>query len=169
MIGRIIVYVVLILAFVQVAQSYVSDEASNAESIHIGQITLDDVLKAIGDNKKVVFIDAREMAEYQEGHIPGAMRMPLRDINNENVSRIPEGDIVIAYCLKDFRGFETAKALSRKGLKNVYVMKPHGLNAWKKHNLPLAKGGKNQEQVAVTKLKSCASDLKSCTEKRREG
>ncbi|MGB7996993.1 MAG: rhodanese-like domain-containing protein [Photobacterium halotolerans] len=84
----------------------------------------------------VLFIDTREPDEYAESHIPGAINIPLREINELNVSDMEGYGYVVPYCLKDFRGFETAKALQNKGLKNVVLMEPAGLNGWRSAGLP---------------------------------
>ncbi|WP_164833039.1 hypothetical protein [Vibrio mytili] len=48
-------------------------------------------------------------------------------------------DYIVPYCLKDFRGFETAKVLKNKGLKNVVLMEPAGFNGWRSAGLPTEK------------------------------
>ena len=38
-----------------------------------------DALGAMAAGRKVVFVDVREADEFMEGHIPGAINVPLRD------------------------------------------------------------------------------------------
>ncbi|WP_415679254.1 rhodanese-like domain-containing protein [Vibrio mytili] len=88
---------------------------------------------------KVLFIDTREPDEYAESHIPDAINVPLRELKNVDPTSWNKYDYIVPYCLKDFRGFETAKVLKNKGLKNVVLMEPAGFNGWRSAGLPTEK------------------------------
>jgi len=88
------------------------------------------------EGKRVIFVDAREDREFTEERIPGAINITLRDIPQYKNEIAQSGDIVVAYCLKDFRGYEVAKALKANGLENVYTMAVPGLNGWKASEFP---------------------------------
>ncbi|MEA2023147.1 MAG: rhodanese-like domain-containing protein [Actinomycetota bacterium] len=74
-------------------------------------------------------IDVRTTAEYEEGHIPGAVNIPLRTLA-ANVDKIPTDTQVYVYCKS---GFRAAQALSSLGMlgytTNVLSYKP-GWNGW---------------------------------------
>lgn len=128
----------------------------------IPTVSQQELLERIDHGEQVVFVDAREAAEHHEEHIPGATDLPLRDVNPETVKALHGKPVVVAYCLKDFRGFELAKALTRAGVENVYVMGKSGINGWKALGLPIT-GGKAglSEAVAIEKLGQCAR-TKTC-------
>lgn len=95
-------------------------------------------------NGKVLFIDTREPEEYREGHIPGAINSRLADIDDLDVEDLSKYEYIVPYCLKDFRGFEVARALKEKrGLHNVVMMNPSGLAGWKSQNLPTIRSREN--------------------------
>ena len=101
----------------------------------------EDVAQMIRDGKKVVLVDVREPQEYTEKHIPGAISMPVREttkLTDEELAKMADADVVIPYCLKDFRGFEGAKALHNQGVKNVGLFKGYGIKSWDKAKLPEA-------------------------------
>lgn len=107
-----------------------------SEGLNIDVVTVADLKKTISDGNQVVFIDAREWKEFNEGHIPDAIHLPLREaknIDSDKVSKFQQADWVVPYCLKDFRGYEVARTLKGKGVLNVRLIKGFGLSAWKKN------------------------------------
>lgn len=64
--------------------------------------------------------------------------MEARDVDAFDASIYADADLVIPYCLKDFRGFEGAKKLQAQGLDNVGLVEGFGINAWKRAELPIA-------------------------------
>jgi rhodanese-related sulfurtransferase len=86
----------------------------------------------------VVFIDVREPQEFDEFHIPGAVSIPLYRLHDADLEFVRGADVVVAYCLKDFRGWEGARILLDRGVPNVRVLQGFGTGAWKKDDLPLA-------------------------------
>ena len=98
----------------------------------------DDVARMMAEGKNVIFVDVREPAEYAQYHVPGALSIPLRDVAGTDPSRFSGADLVIPYCLKDFRGFEGARALQGLGIENVGLVEGFGINAWKRADLPTA-------------------------------
>jgi rhodanese-related sulfurtransferase len=75
------------------------------------------------------------------------VKMPLRaTISSEELSVLPKDATLIAYCIKDFRGYEVARALRRAGY-NVHVMDDPGLQGWKKAKLPTAGERPNSSDV----------------------
>jgi rhodanese-related sulfurtransferase len=99
--------------------------------------------------QRVVFVDVREPAEFEEFRIPGALSMPLRTLYRGDLRQLDGADVVVAYCLKDFRGFEGSKTLLRRGIPNVVVIDGFGIKTWKKHKLPVAGrfNGKSDEEA----------------------
>jgi rhodanese-related sulfurtransferase len=132
----------------------------------VSSISIDTVLEKIAQDKKVVFVDARERPEYVESHIPGALDLPLRDIDEATPAAIGAPDLVIAYCIKDFRGYEVARRLQEVGVPNVHIMRPYGLNGWKDHGLPLTTEGSTSERLALDRLQRCARQQEECKGKR---
>jgi len=122
---------------------------------------INNLLEMIAKGKKVVFVDTREEPEYDEFHIPGAVNIRLRDISPETAAQFAMADLVISYCIKDFRGYEVAQALHRVGVQPVGIMKPYGLKGWKDLGLPVAERDVVSDEVALTILQQCAQQ-KAC-------
>ncbi|MGZ8944049.1 MAG: rhodanese-like domain-containing protein [Methylococcaceae bacterium] len=129
-------------------------------------VTSDEILAQINRGAKVVFIDARESTEFEENHLPGALNLTLREVPDTIASRFKDADLVVTYCLKDFRGYELGRALQARGLQNVRLMKDHGINGWKKNALPIAGRLGLPEKEALARLQVCAQDKNQCLQKK---
>ncbi|PAU76996.1 hypothetical protein CK501_15635 [Halovibrio salipaludis] len=121
------------------------------------------VLEAIASDKDVVFVDTREDQEYQASRIPGALNIKLREVNEQTAERLSNADMVVSYCLKDFRGYEVARKLLRNGVEHSTVMKPHGFVGWQKLGLPIHAGDESEQQ-AIDRLSQCARSGNKCME-----
>jgi rhodanese-related sulfurtransferase len=121
-----------------------------------------DVLREVSLGKRIIFVDTREDEEYDEVHLPGAQVLRLRDVNQKNVNALLKADLVVPYCVKDFRGFEVAKSLKQHGIERVATLSPSGLKGWLDADLPVA--GKNalDEQAAIAALMQCAMEPLRC-------
>ena len=138
--------------------------AAGPEVQLIPVVSKEELLSMIGEGKRVVFVDAREPAEFEEEHIPGAINLTVRDINELTPELIGEADLVIGYCLKDFRGYEVAKALHNVGVENVRTIATPGLNGWKAQRLPIYSASGLTDDQAVAKLMECAKAKGHCKE-----
>ncbi|MEC9358315.1 MAG: rhodanese-like domain-containing protein [Pseudomonadota bacterium] len=130
--------IALALAFTQRPEAMSNQDADQAV---VRTMTIDEIIQLQEEGARVVFIDAREIREYREGHIPGAHNLPLwklaRDTDSAPISELAAADLVVPYCAKDFRGFEVARALREHGVQNVALMAEHGLAAWTREGLPI--------------------------------
>ena len=121
-----------------------------------------DLLREISLGKRVIFVDTREAGEYDEAHLPGAVLLRLRDVNSETVKQFADADLVVPYCVKDFRGFEVAKAIKREGVEHVVTLSPNGLKGWLSAGLPATRPGQDGEQESMEALMRCAMEPVSC-------
>jgi phage shock protein E len=87
-----------------------------------------------GDDAPVV-IDVRTAAEFESGHIPGAVNIP----HDEIAARISEVDApngVALYCMMGPRARKGEAALLESGYGSVVHIEG-GLSAWKAEGLPV--------------------------------
>ena len=68
----------------------------------------------------MIFVDVRSKQEYEEGHLNGAINIPLYDIGN-NVSTIlkDKKEEIIVYCKSGVRSKKAKKKLENLGYMNV--------------------------------------------------
>jgi rhodanese-related sulfurtransferase/uncharacterized membrane protein YphA (DoxX/SURF4 family) len=88
-----------------------------------------------------VFVDARPPDLYEEGHIRGALNLPLSNFDqlaDKVILDFPEDTFFVVYCDGEDCALAAEVALKLKeiGLENVRVLHD-GWNVWKKHQLPI--------------------------------
>ena len=86
--------------------------------------------KEVDQKKGMVLIDIRTDKEYENGHIPGAVHVPLADIGDK-VKKIRKEKELVVYCQHGNRSIWAIKRLMGMGYKNLYSIKG-GYNAWKR-------------------------------------
>ena len=80
------------------------------------------------ENAAPYLIDVRTPAEYAEGHIPGAVNIPLRTLA-DNLDQIPSDENVVVYCASGHRAGMATSTLRSLGYDNVKAF-PGGWKAW---------------------------------------
>ena len=93
------------------------------------QITQEEA-KEMMDNQEVIILDVREQDEYDGGHIPGAVLLPVGTIDDTTAAQvIPEKDAtVLVYCRSGNRSKTASAALADLGYTNIYEF--GGINTW---------------------------------------
>ena len=91
----------------------------------------DEAKEIMDTDKNVKVLDVREKEEFEEGHIEGAISLPLSTINEETVKEIiPSKEIkVLLYCRSGARSEKAARALYALGYENVFSF--GGIKDWK--------------------------------------
>ena len=86
--------------------------------------------KNMMDTQEVIVLDVREQDEFDAGHIPGAVLLPVGTITTDTASSvIPEEDsMVLVYCRSGNRSKTASKALVDLGYTNIYEF--GGINTW---------------------------------------
>ena len=93
------------------------------------QIT-QEVAKEMMDTQEVVILDVREQHEYDSGHIPGAVLLPVGTITEDTAAAVIDelDTVVLVYCRSGNRSKTASQALADLGYTNVYEF--GGINDW---------------------------------------
>ena len=93
------------------------------------QITQEEA-KEMMDTQEVIILDVREQDEYDSGHIPGAVLLPVGSIDETTAAQvIPEKDsTVLVYCRSGNRSKTASTVLADLGYTNIYEF--GGINTW---------------------------------------
>ena len=94
------------------------------------QITAEEAKSMMEEQADAVVLDVREQDEYDGGHIPGAVLLPVGTINEDTAAAvIPEKDTaVLVYCRSGRRSFQAAQLLEEYGYEHIYDI--GGLVGW---------------------------------------
>lgn len=76
----------------------------------------------------VFTLDVRTAEEYQAGHIPGSILIPLEKLA-VRVGELPVGEPILIYCRSDNRSLEAMNMLGGAGFMNLSSM-DGGFNDW---------------------------------------
>lgn len=82
-------------------------------------------------------LDVRSEAEYAEGHIPGAINIPYRDIPNRlaELADFTTREVVV-YCEVGVRAGIAELALEQAGFEQIRHLEGH-MERWRQEDLPL--------------------------------
>lgn len=80
-------------------------------------------LKSQLENPQTLLIDVRELAEYQSGHIPNAIDIPLQTLV-DNLDRIPRNRPIVLYCSSGHRSAMGVMTLHLLGYDKVRGFPP---------------------------------------------
>jgi len=94
-------------------------------------------LKGMLQDKEAQLIDVREPSEFRNGHIPGAMNIPVRSLTH-NLDKIPKDRPAVLYCSSGYRTAMGVMALQMLGYRNIRGFPP-SLQGWKASGEPIVR------------------------------
>lgn len=94
-------------------------------------------LLSLMQKRDVVVLDVRPTLEYKQGHIKGAISVPLKELGNY-LEKIPKSKTIVAYCRGPYcvLSFDALKLMSKKGYRGVRL--DEGLPEWQLRGFPVA-------------------------------
>jgi hydroxyacylglutathione hydrolase len=103
----------------------------------VPQITVEDLARLVHEKKdKVQILDVRRQAEWEEGHLEGALLKPLNQLARMMDELDPQRPIAV-HCKSGYRSSIGASLLRRGGFRQVMNV-TGGFDAWKNAGLPVA-------------------------------
>ena len=116
----------------QVARLYLHDRDA------LAPVSLAELRTLMRDGQ-VTVIDVRPREEYEAGHIPGAISMPITELARRG-AELPKKREIIAYCRGPYcvYSLEAVTALRKRGLRARRA--EQGMPEWRARGLPVALG-----------------------------
>ena len=110
-------------------RAYVGDRAD------LNMITRDQLRRRLRQGD-VVVLDVRPQPEYDAGHIPGALSLPVSDLKSR-LREVPQGSEIVAYCRGPYCLYadEAVQMLTDEGRRAARL--EEGFPEWKAEGLPI--------------------------------
>ena len=94
------------------------------------QISMDEAVKMMKDEKNYIILDVRRPDEYAQGHIPGAINVPNEEIGTAEIAALPDkSQLILVYCRSGRRSKEASEKLVELGYTNIVEF--GGILDWK--------------------------------------
>ena len=92
---------------------------NNQEVVYMN-ITVQEAKQIMDREEGYIILDTRTQAEYDEGHIPGAIVVPHDEITDRAEEELPDKDqLLLVYCRSGRRSKLAAEALVELGYTNI--------------------------------------------------
>jgi len=98
-------------------------------------ISVSDAQTMIESSPNLLIVDVRTPQEYAQGHLNGAINIPLSDLPLRIVSLDPNRPILV-YCRTGHRSAQASAILVRAGFTRVYNLQG-GITAWVNAGYPI--------------------------------
>jgi hydroxyacylglutathione hydrolase len=103
-------------------------DAAQRPLARMDQITVDELRERLREDAGLQVVDVRREAEWQTGHVPGAVHMPLHKLS-EQAASLDRSRPVAAICAGGYRSSIATSALERLGFPKV-INVVGGMAAW---------------------------------------
>ena len=102
----------------------------------------------INHSEKVIFMDARELEEYNVSHIKNAVWVGYDKFSQESLKEIPKNSKVIVYCSVGYRSEKIGEKLLEMGFSDVSNLYG-GLFEWSNQQMPLVFGQLDEKTTKI--------------------
>ncbi len=93
------------------------------------KISVEQVKKDLDEGKDFILLDVRTKEEFREGHIEGAINIPVQVLAYEAENELLEKDqVIVLYCRSGVRTLTAAEILKELDYTEVYDM--GGILSW---------------------------------------
>ena len=94
--------------------------APGSSSSGYRQISMDEAVKMMRDEKDYIILDVRRPDEFAEGHIPRAINVPNEEIGTAEIAELPDkSQLTLVYCRSGRRSKEASEKLVKLGYTNI--------------------------------------------------
>jgi glyoxylase-like metal-dependent hydrolase (beta-lactamase superfamily II)/rhodanese-related sulfurtransferase len=106
----------------------------------VQDISPQDLAQKLASGEDLMVVDVREPWEFAQGHVPGAMLIPLQSLGGKLSKLDPEKPVAVI-CASGNRSESAAALLGQKGFKKVYNIL-NGMYGWEMAGLEISLNGR---------------------------
>ncbi len=100
----------------------------------IQKISASDYVDSYQANTSHILLDVRTPEEFAEGHIAGAVNIPVQELE-QRLSEVPDDKEIVVYCRSGNRSATASTILSNNGYNGIHDM--GGIVAWQQAGYPI--------------------------------
>lgn len=100
-----------------------------------GDVTVQEARRLMEDKPGLVILDVRTASEYEEGHIEGAVNIPVQELGVRFDELSIEGELLV-YCRTGNRSAQAVDILLDVGFTKIYHM-DEGITGWTEAGYPV--------------------------------
>lgn len=119
---------VVIISIVMVAAALYYTYFLGTPKGQYGDVTVQETKRLIEEKPDLVVLDVRTPSEYEDGHLPRAINIPVDDLL-ERLDELDRGDEILVYCRTGNRSTRAVGYLNDNGFTRLYHM-VDGIVAW---------------------------------------
>ncbi len=113
---RAAIWIFLILIFLTACGQ---NEKNDQEAAYLN-ITAQEAKSIMDTQEGYIILDVRTQAEYDQGHIPGAIVIPDTEVKDKAEEMLPDKDqLILVYCRSGRRSKNAAQILAELGYTNI--------------------------------------------------
>lgn len=102
---------------------------------NFGDVTVTEAWNLIQDKEELVILDVRTQEEYDEGHIEGAVLIPVQELA-DRLDELNKSDELLVYCRTGNRSSSAIEILGEAGFSKVYHLSD-GITSWISEGYPV--------------------------------
>jgi hydroxyacylglutathione hydrolase len=110
-------------------------DRAGLETESIQQMPVDELRSRIDEQSDLQILDVRRPAEYESGHVPGAVSLPLNYLDKEAGALDPRRPTAVV-CASGYRSSAATSLLARRGFKELFNV-VGGTNGWVSAGYPV--------------------------------
>lgn len=124
------------------AENLEDNDVNESQPVHVSEIDID-TLKYLVESGETLLLDARTAADFNLGHLPGALSLPVYEFDRtfKDVEDLLDKEkTIITYCssVTCIDSTLLAKKLYRSGFQNIFVYRG-GFEEWTESDNPIEK------------------------------
>jgi rhodanese-related sulfurtransferase len=102
-----------------------------------GDVTVEQAHELVEGDRPPVVLDVRNDWEFDDGHLEGAINIPVDDLEGR-LGELDKEDEILVYCRTGNRSARAVQILSENGFEKMYHM-VDGIEGWKAAGYPTVK------------------------------
>lgn len=119
----------ILLSLIAVSCQGNDGEEAKTDDLEFKVITSEEAKKMMDTKEDILILDVRTEEEYKEGHLKGAVLIPVTELAERATAELADkNQTILVYCRSGNRSRQASELLVDLGYTNIFDM--GGLNAW---------------------------------------